>query len=74
MDGEQVKLPVLAGLHTLFGFSEQVGLAGETLVALLSDTGLTGSVAGFTFLPRLLLIVPCWAFIHTGAICTNTHT
>lgn len=71
---EQVKLPVLAGLHTFFALSKETGFARETLVAVLSNTGLTGSMAGFTDLPRLLLIVSCWAFIHTGAICTNEHT
>lgn len=71
MEAEQVKVPELAGLHTLFGLSEQVGFAGEALEAVLSNTGLTGSVAGFTLLPGLLLEVACWALVHTGAICTK---
>lgn len=65
-------LPVLARLHTLFGLSEQVGFAGQAVVALLSDTGLTRSMARLAF--RLLLKVARWAFVHTGAICTDTHT
>ncbi|KAF3848602.1 hypothetical protein F7725_015099 [Dissostichus mawsoni] len=63
----QVKVPVLlAGLHTLFALSEKVCFADETLVAVLPDAGLTGRVAGFTFLARLVLIVADGAFIHTG--------
>lgn len=73
-DGGQVKLPVLAGLHAFFALSKQVGFTCEALVVVLSNTGLTRSVAGFAFLPRLLLVVACWALIHTGAICTNKHT
>lgn len=73
LHSEQFKLPVPAGLHTLFGLAEKVSFAGETLAALLPNTSLTGNVAWFTFLPRLLLIVACWAFIHTGTICSNSH-
>lgn len=73
MEAEQVNVPGLAGLHALFGLSEQVGFAGEALEAILSNAGLTGSVAGFTLLPGLLLEVARWALIHTGAICTKQH-
>lgn len=50
MERKEVKLPVLAGLHALFAFSEQTGFADEALVAAPSDARLAGRVAGAAFL------------------------
>lgn len=47
--------------------------ASEALVAVLSDAGVTGRVARLTSLPRLVHMVAWWAFINTGAVCTNKH-
>lgn len=51
-----------------------MGFAYVTLVAVLSNAGLTEWVASFTILPWLVFVIACWAFIHTGAICTKKHT
>lgn len=71
MKNEEVKLPVLAGLHALFALSKQMGLAGEALVAALSDTRLTGVVARSAFLLRLILVIARRAFRYAGAICRS---
>lgn len=61
----------MAGLHTFFALSEEVGFAGETLVAVFAHAGQARRVARLTLLPCLVLIVARWAVIHAGAICTH---